>query len=283
VNIIQQLESMRGGKGRLMICPAKSPDKGLKMRACRSIANSIVLAGFLVMLAVPARSAELVAKTAILVHGAFADGSSWQKVIPFLAKAGLKVIAVQNPLDSFENDVAFTKRAIKEAEGPVILVGHSWAGVVITEAGNDAKVRSLVYVAAYAPDTGQSLRDVLAKYPPSEARKSFLQDEEGYLRLSAEAVTKYFAPDLPSDEQKLIAAVQGRYHVRTSAASVSRAAWRDKPTFTVVSTKDLIISPQMQRDQVKSAKATAIEVAGSHVVMLSHPRMVADHIIRAAR
>jgi len=253
------------------------------MRACRPIASSIVLAGLLVMLAVPARSAELAAKTAILVHGAFADGSSWQKVIPLLAKAGLKVVAVQNPLDSLENDVAFTKRAIKEAEGPVVLVGHSWAGVVITEAGNDAKVRSLVYVAAYAPDTGQALRDVLAKYPASEARKSFLQDEEGYLRLSTEAAAKYFAPDLPSSEQQLIAAVQGRYHVRTSTAPVSRAAWRDKPTFTVVSTKDLIIAPQMQRDQVKAAKATAIEVASSHVVMLSHPKQVADHIIRAAK
>ena len=143
------------------------------MRACRSIANSIVLVGLLVMLIVPARSAELVAKTAILTHGAFADGSSWQKVIPVLIKAGLKVVAVQNPLDSLENDVAFTKRAIKEAEGPVVLVGHSWAGVVITEAGNDPKVRSLVYVAAYAPDTGESLRDVVSKYPPSEARKRF--------------------------------------------------------------------------------------------------------------
>jgi pimeloyl-ACP methyl ester carboxylesterase len=253
------------------------------MRACRSIANSIVLVGFLAMLIVPARSAELVAKTAILAHGAFADGSSWQKVIPILVKAGLKVIAVQNPLDSLENDVAFTKRAIKEAEGPVVLVGHSWAGVVITEAGNDAKVRSLVYVAAYAPDTGESLRDVVSKYPASEARKSFLQDDEGYLRLSDEGVAKYFAPDLPSSEQRLIGAVQGRYHVRTFTSPVSRAAWRDKPTFTVVSTKDLIIAPQLQRDQVKAAKATAIEVAGSHVVMLSHPDRVADHIIRAAK
>jgi pimeloyl-ACP methyl ester carboxylesterase len=255
----------------------------MKMRACKSIASSIVLGGFLVMLIVPARSAELVAKTAILTHGAFADGSSWQKVIPVLIKAGLKVIAVQNPLDSLENDVAFTKRAIKDAEGPVVLVGHSWAGVVITEAGNDAKVRSLVYVAAYAPDTGESLRDVVSKYPASEARKSFLQDDEGYLRLSDEAVAKYFAPDLPSSEQRLIGAVQGRYHVRTFASPVSRAAWREKPTFSVVSTKDLIIAPQLQRDQVKAAKATAIEVAGSHVVMLSHPKQVADHIIRAAK
>ena len=253
------------------------------MRACRSIANSIVLAGLMVMLAVPARSEELVAKTAVLVHGAFADGSSWQKVIPILQEAGLKVIAVQNPTDSLENDAAFTKRAIKEAEGPVVLVGHSWGGVVITEAGNDAKVRSLVYVAAYAPNTGESLRDVVSKYPASEARKSFLQDDDGYLRLSEEGVSRYFAPDLPVTEQKVIGAVQGRYHTRTFTAPVSRAAWRDKPTFTVVSTEDLIIAPQLQRDQVKAANATAIEVAGSHVVMLSHPEQVAGHIIRAAK
>jgi pimeloyl-ACP methyl ester carboxylesterase len=237
----------------------------------------------MVMLAVPARSQELVAKTAVLVHGAFADGSSWQKVIPILQEAGLKVIAVQNPTDSLENDAAFTKRAIKEAEGPVVLVGHSWGGVVITEAGNDAKVRSLVYVAAYAPNTGESLRDVVSKYPASEARKSFLQDDDGYLRLSEEGVSRYFAPDLPVTEQKVIGAVQGRYHTRTFTAPVSRAAWRDKPTFTVVSTEDLIIAPQLQRDQVKAANATAIEVAGSHVVMLSHPEQVAGHIIRAAK
>lgn len=254
-----------------------------RMRACRAIAESVVVVALMLALAIPARAQEVVAKTVVLVYGAFADGSSWQKVIPLLQGAGLKVIAVQNPTDSLENDVAFTKRALKEAEGPVVLVGHSWGGVVITEAGNDAKVRSLVYVAAYAPDTGQSLRDVLAKYPPSEARKTFLQDGDGYLRLSEEGVSKYFAPDLPVAEQNVIGAVQGRYHTRTFTAPVSRAAWRDKPTFTVVSTEDLIIPPQLQRDQVTAAKATAVEIAGSHVVMLSHPNEVADLIISAAK
>ena len=125
------------------------------------------------MLVAPARSQELSAKTAVLRACAFADGSSWQKVIPTLLKARLKVIAVQNPTDLLENDVAFTKRAIKEAEGPVVLVGHSWAGVVITEAGNDPKVRSLVYVAAYAPDTGQSLRDVVSEIPSVGSPKKY--------------------------------------------------------------------------------------------------------------
>ncbi len=232
---------------------------------------------------VNARSAELTAKTAVLVHGAFADGSSWQKVIPILLNAGLKAVAVQNPLDSLENDVAFTKRVIKEVEGPIVLIGHSWGGVVITEAGNDPKVKSLVYVAAYAPDTGQSLRDLISKYPPSEGRKAFLKDDEGYLRLSDDGVAKYFAPDLTPKEQQSIAAVQGRYHERTFTAAVSKAAWRDKPTFIVISTKDQVNAPQLQKDQAKLAKATAIEVPGSHVVMLSHPKEVAEHIIRAAK
>jgi pimeloyl-ACP methyl ester carboxylesterase len=247
------------------------------------LATSVIaLTAALIAPIAPARSAEP-ARTAVLVHGAFADGSSWQRVIPLLEQAGLKVVAVQNPLDSFENDVAVTKRAIKEAEGPVVLVGHSWGGVVITEAGNDPKVIALVYVAAYAPDTGQSLQDVVSKYPESEGRKGFLRDDEGYLRLSDEGVATYFAQDLPSDDQKLIAAVQGRYHTRTFTSPVSRAAWRDKPTFAVVSTKDRIISPQIQDDQVKAAKAMAVNVPGSHVVMLSHPKDVADHIIRAAK
>jgi pimeloyl-ACP methyl ester carboxylesterase len=242
----------------------------------------IVVAAWMAPMA-NARSAEFTAKTVVLVHGAFADGSSWQKVIPILLKAGLKVVAVQNPLDSLENDVAFTKRAIREAEGPVVLAGHSWGGVVITEAGNDPKVKSLVYVAAYAPDTGQSLRDLISKYPPSEGRKGFVKDEEGYLRLSDEGVAKYFAPDLTPNEQKVVAAVQGRYHERTFTAPVSKAAWRDKPTFIVISMKDQVNAPQIQKDQAKLANATAIEVPGSHVVMLSHPKQVADHILRAAR
>jgi pimeloyl-ACP methyl ester carboxylesterase len=232
---------------------------------------------------VDARSAETPAKTVVLVHGAFADGTSWQKVIPILLKAGLKVVAVQNPLDSLENDVAATKRALKEVEGPVVLVGHSWGGVVITEAGTDPKVKSLVYVAAYAPDSGQTLRDHISKYPPSEGRKGFLKDEDGFLRMSDEGVAKYFAPDLTPNEQKIVATVQGRYHERTFTSPVSKAAWRDKPTFNVVSMNDQIIAPQMQRDQVKAAKSTAVEVPGSHVVMLSHPKQVADHILRAAK
>jgi pimeloyl-ACP methyl ester carboxylesterase len=228
-------------------------------------------------------AADLKAKTAVLVHGAFADGSSWQKVIPLLEKAGLKVVAVQNPLESLESDVAFTRRAIRDAEEPIVLVGHSWGGVVITEAGDDHKVKSLVYVAAYAPDVGQSLVDAASKYPDQESRKTFLKDEDGYLKISDDGISKYFAAGLSPEEQRIVAVVQGRFHVRATTTPVSHAAWRDKPSFMVVATKDQIIPPEMRRDQVKSAKAEMVEVSSGHVAMLSHPKEVAKLIVEAAR
>ncbi|MGJ5131967.1 MULTISPECIES: alpha/beta fold hydrolase [unclassified Bradyrhizobium] len=227
-------------------------------------------------------AAEPKAKTAVLVHGAFADGSSWEKVIPYLEKAGLKVIAVQNPLDSLDNDVAATKRAIRNAEGPVVLVAHSWGGAVITEAGNDEKVKSLVYVAAYAPDKGESVKSATSKYPDPESLKAFVKDPDGYLKISDEGIRKYFAADLPPKEQAVVAATQGPFHIRTLTAPMSQAAWREKPTFMVVATRDAIIPPQMERDQVKAAKATAVEVPSSHVAMLAFPKEVSELIIKAA-
>jgi pimeloyl-ACP methyl ester carboxylesterase len=234
------------------------------------------------MMTAPSFGAELKAKTAVLVHGAFADGTSWSKVIPILEKAGLKVIAVQNPLDSLDNDVAATKRAIKNAEGPVVLVGHSWAGAVITEAGNDEKVKSLVYVAAYAPDKGQSVEDISAKYPSPESFKYFKKDADGYLTISYEGIEKYFAADLTPAEKQVVAAVQGPFHSRTLTTPVTQAAWRDKPTYMVVATNDAIIPVQMEKDQAKAANATSIEVPSSHVAMLSYPKEVAALIIKAA-
>jgi len=234
-------------------------------------------------LSTAAWSADGAAKTVVLVHGAFADGTSWQKVIPRLEKAGLKVIAVQNSLDSLENDVTATKRAIKNAEGPVVLVGHSWAGVVITEAGTDPKVKSLVYVAAYAPDKGQSLEDVTSKYPQLESRKEYMKDDDGFLRISDQGIKKYFAADLDPESKAVVAATQGPFHVRCLSAKVSEAAWREKPTFMVVATKDQIIPPQLEKDQAKAANAKAIEIPSSHVAMLSHAEEVSDLIIQAAK
>ncbi|WP_441236670.1 alpha/beta fold hydrolase [Bradyrhizobium sp. 930_D9_N1_4] len=240
-----------------------------------------IVAG-MVATGLPARAAEPRAKTAVLVHGAFADGSSWQKVIPYLEKAGLKVIAVQNPLDSLENDVAATRRAIRNADGPVVLVAHSWGGVVITEAGGDEKVKSLVYVAAYAPDKGESLQSAASKFPAPEGRNNFVRDPDGFLRIDDEGIRKHFAADLTPDEQAIVAATQGPFHVRATTTPVSRAAWREKPTFMVVATRDTIISPLLQKHQAEAAKATTIELPSSHVAMLARPKDVADLIIKAA-
>ncbi|HEV2512650.1 alpha/beta hydrolase [Bosea sp. (in: a-proteobacteria)] len=227
--------------------------------------------------------AQVAAKSVVLVHGAFADGSSWHKVIPELERAELKVIAVQNALQSLENDVATTRRAIRDAEGPVVLVGHSYGGIVITEAGNDPKVKSLVYVAAYAPDNGEAQSNIASRYPQLESRAEYIRDEEGFLRISDVGIAKYFAADLPPAEQRLVAAVQGRLHSRALATPVVRAAWRDKPTFMAVAVKDAIIPPQLQKDQVERSRATSIEVPSSHVAMLSFPEKISELIIRAAK
>src|ERR1700756_4826090 len=228
------------------------------MKSYKGVVGFSLLLTAMVAIGPPALAAQPKAKTAVLVHGAFADGSSWEKVIPYLEKAGLKVVAVQNPLDSLENDVAATRRAIRNAEGPVVLVGHSWAGAVITEAGNDEKVKSLVYVAAYAPDKGESVHSASSKYPDPESLKTFVKDPDGYLTISQEGIKRYFAADLSPEEQAVVAATQGPF------------------------TKDAIIPPQMESDQVKAAKATAIEVPSSHVAMLSFPKEVAELIIKAA-
>src|SRR6516165_10797185 len=194
------------------------------MKSYKGVVGLSLVLTALAAINLPASAAPLKAKTAVLVHGAFADGSSWEKVIPYLEKAGLRVVAVQNPLDSLDNDVAATKRAIRNAEGPVVLVGHSWAGAVITEAGNDEKVKSLVYVAAYAPDKGESVKSATSKYPDPESLKTFVKDPDGYLTISEEGIRKYFAADLSPKEQAVVAATQGPFHVRNLNAPISQAA-----------------------------------------------------------
>jgi pimeloyl-ACP methyl ester carboxylesterase len=252
------------------------------MKLLNAFIPVVVAVASAVSAVLPAGAADLKAKTIVLVHGAFADGSSWSKVIPLLKNEGLKVIAVQNPLDTLENDVAFTDRAIALAEGPVVLVGHSYGGVVITQAGVNPKVHSLVYVAAYAPDVGQSLLDTQKPYPDAPGRP-FIKDDAGYLKFTDEGVFNYFAADLPRAEQELIAATQGAFGTKAISTPVTQAAWHTVPSFAVISTDDKVIQPQLQRDQVKRLKATDVEVAASHVVMLSRPDMVAKLIIEAAK
>jgi len=225
--------------------------------------------------------------TIVLVHGAFADGSSWNKVIPILQQNGYQTIAVQNPLTSLDDDVTFVNRALAEVKGKVVLVGHSWGGVVITRAGNNDKVQSLVYVAAYAPDEGESIESI--NKDAFEVRKlpnvPGLTDpvvEDGFIRLKEETVVNHFAQDLPAQEAKLIAAGQGRFHVSTLSAKMTQPAWKNKPSFYVVSDNDHIISPQVESEMAKRINATTYHLPTSHVAMLAKPQQVAEVILKAA-
>ncbi len=221
-------------------------------------------------------------KTVILVHGAWADGSSWNKVISLLEAKGLRVVAVQNPLSSLADDVAATNRAINMQTGPVILVGHSWAGVVITQAGNNDKVAALVYVAAFAPDKGQSINDLIAGFPQPPYIATLTKDESGYLYLAPEALSRYFAPDLPPAAQKQMMATQGPWFYGCLGDKVTKAAWHDKPSWWVLTEDDQIIDPRLQQGMAVAANATVTKVQSSHVAMLSKPNEVAAAIEAAA-
>ena len=233
--------------------------------------------------------AQEVTKTVVMVHGAFADGSAWNKVIPILQKQGLETIAVQLPMTSLADDVAFTKRAIKNAKGDVVLVGHSWGGVVITEAGDNEKVSSLVYLSAFAPEKGKHIHDILKDahgargIPKVDGFSSPIVDDEKFIRLSEETVVKYFAPDIPEADAKLIAAGQGRLHAAALDQAPNAQAWDKKPTWYIVTSDDQMLAPGVQRLTAKQIGATTTELAASHVAMLSKPKEVADVILNAAK
>jgi pimeloyl-ACP methyl ester carboxylesterase len=215
----------------------------------------------------------------VLVHGAWADGSSWDRVIPLLEKKGLRVTAVHLPFTTLAQDAAAVKRALALQDGPVVLVGHSYGGAVITEAGTDPKVAALVYIAAFAPDAGQSAGDVNSRAAPTPGAKEFVPDSDGYLRLTDKGVSEDFAQDLPMAERKLLAATQGQTSGPNElGAKISSPAWRMKPTFYVVADQDRMILPQLESEMAAQMHAKTIHVASSHVVMLSHPTEVAEVI-----
>jgi pimeloyl-ACP methyl ester carboxylesterase len=221
-------------------------------------------------------------KNVVLVHGAFADGSSWAKVIPLLQARGYNVIAVQNPLTSLADDVAATQRAIAQLRGPVLLVGHSWAGVVITEAGNDPRVAGLLYVAALAPDDNQSLADVVKGTPPAPGSAEIQADPTNFLTLSAKGVAEYFAQDVTGPENKVIFATQGSWAQKCATDKVTAAAWKGKPVWVLVAEQDRMINPDLQLAAAKRLKATTLTLKSSHVPMVSQPKKVADFIMAAA-
>jgi pimeloyl-ACP methyl ester carboxylesterase len=250
----------------------------------RLLGSAVLLGGlFALQASQAAPPQDLKGRNVVLVHGAFADGSSWDKVIPLLEARGLHVVAVQNPLSSLADDVAATRRVVDRQTGPVILVGHSWAGVVISEAGNDDKVKSLVYVAAFAPDSGQSIEDMTKGMPAPVWASELQKDSAGYLTLSTKAVLADFAQDLPLPQRRLIAATQGPWASGCIAEKVTSAAWHDKPSYFVVAARDRMIDPTLQQTMAKTIGAHVTKVDTSHVAMLSQPKAVADTIIAAAQ
>ncbi|QBC32947.1 alpha/beta fold hydrolase [Pandoraea sp. XY-2] len=218
----------------------------------------------------------------ILVHGAWADGSSWAKIIPLLAAKGMAVTAVQLPLTSFEADVASVGRAIALAQGDVVLVGHSYAGAVIGQAGNDPKVKRLVYIDAFAPDAGESAGSLFAQFEAAPLNDEIRPDAQGFLSLTAKGVATLFAQDLDSAEQTVVHATQGPINGAALGGTLTQAAWRSRPTFYLIGEDDQAILRVDQERMAARMNATVKRVASSHVPMLSHPVVVADFILQAA-
>ena len=222
-------------------------------------------------------------KNIVLVHGAFADGSSYAKIIPLLQAKGYNVVAVQNPLSSLADDVAVTKRAIAQQNGSVLLVGHSWAGMVISEAGNDPKVAGLVYISALVPDKGQNAGDVAKGYPPAPGLAQAKADAAGYLTLTRQGIDEDFVPDLPAAERAVVYATQGPWNSAALADRVANPAWMAKPSWTIIDTNDRMVPPKYEQDTAKRIHAkSSIALPAGHVPMLSMPDRVAAFIITAA-
>jgi pimeloyl-ACP methyl ester carboxylesterase len=248
--------------------------------ACLCMAAAAIL-----FCAQPAQSQTLPKgiKNVVLVHGAFADGTSWSGVISRLQAKGLNVIAVQNPLTSLEDDVAATIRAIALMDGPVLLVGHSYGGMVITEAGNDPRVAGLVYVCALIPSDGQSVMDVLQPYPAAPGSAEFRPDSSGFLTMTSKGINEHFAQDLAPKERNVIFATQGSWAIKATTAKISTAAWKQKPSWSIIGTEDHMVIPQLARAEAKMINAKTTELKSSHVPMLSMPDKVAAVIMDAAK
>jgi pimeloyl-ACP methyl ester carboxylesterase len=222
-------------------------------------------------------------KNILLVHGAFADGTSWGKVIPILEARGFHVVAVQNPLTSLADDVNATRRLIALQDGPVILVGHSWGGAVISEVGDDPKVAGLVYVAAWMPEIGNSANQTSEPFGPTPVLKEIKVDAQHFASLSEEGVINDFADGLPLAERRLVLAVQGQTYGPMFDEKLTHAAWKSKPSWHVISMNDRTLSPAMEEDAAKRSGGVAIKLPTCHVAMLQEPEQVADVITEAAK
>ena len=221
-------------------------------------------------------------KNVVLVHGAWADGSSWSKVVPLLQAKGLNVVCVQNPLTSIADDVAATNRMINAQDGPVILAGHSYGGAIITEAGNNPKVAGLVYVAAFAPDEGETLASLAQPYGATPLFGKLKPIEDGFLLLTPKGVIEDFAQDLSTEEKETMVATQAATQGAILGTPIGKAAWHSKPSWFVIASNDRAISPEQEKKTAERMGAKTITLATSHVAMLAKPQEVADFIAEAA-
>ncbi len=226
-------------------------------------------------------TAPVPARNVVLVHGAWADGSSWAEVIPLLQAAGLKVTAVQNPLTSLEDSVAATRRVLALQDGPTVLVAHSWGGTVISETGLDPKVSALVYVAARAPDAGEDFVALSGKFPAGPVRAG-VQTHDGFTQLSEDSFLKYFANGVEPKLAEVLYAVQQPTAVALFGGRTTVAAWRSRPSWYAVSKLDQTINPDLERFLAKRMNATTVELEAGHLSLVSHPREIADLILAAA-
>ena len=251
-----------------------------------SVAKTAILAtalgaSALASTAATTAQAGAVKPTVVLVHCAFSDGSTWSQVIPLLQAKGLKVVTAQNPLTSLADDVAATRRVLSRETGPVVLVGWSYGGVVITEAGQQENVKALVYVAAYAPSENQSIADLNKDYPTPPGLTTLVADKDGFLAPTPEGVSKYLAQDLPEERTKVIAATQHLTQGKNFETKVSVAAWKTKPSWYVISEQDHMLQPDLQRALAKKIQATVVTLPTSHAPHLSRPADVAAAILAA--
>lgn len=253
------------------------------MRNLLLSAAAVLMAG--ATFAAPAQSAQLpkgAAHNIVLVHGAFVDQTSWQPVADILTKKGYNVTLVENPLTSLQADVDATKQALAKQTGKTVLVGHSWGGVVITQAGDEPNVSALVYVSAFAPDVGESLASLSKSGPATEGGAAIHPDEKGDLYIDPKVFPSAVAADLPKEIAESLANHQLPLNHTAFEAPVDTAAWHDKPNFYVISTKDKVIAPEVQKIFAERMKAQTTEVAGSHASLVVHAKEVAAVIEKAA-
>jgi pimeloyl-ACP methyl ester carboxylesterase len=230
-----------------------------------------------------AATSSAAAPTVVLVHGAFADGSGWEGVYKTLRQHGHDVAVVQNSTVSLAEDVAATKRTVAAQKGPVILVGHSYGGAVITEAGNDPKVVGLVYVAAFAPDKGESVAKLIANPPPNAPVPPILPPQDGFLMLDKTKFAASFAADVPKEQAEFMANSQVPWGVKALEGTITEPAWKTKPSWYLVSTEDRMIPPPAQQFMSKRAGSKVVEAKGSHAIYVSKPAAVVELVETAVR